>query len=144
MSGRTSLILSLISKIHAQSASFLKTELQVRGLPEMVSSHGNILFQLSINEKMSMRELSEAIHRDKSTVTALVNKLKEQGYVERIPSESDSRVVYVRLTEKGRAYTVETGAISSLLNEKCFAGFSEDDKNALYAFLARISENFAE
>ena len=144
MSGRTSLILSLISKIHAQSASFLKTELQTRGLPEMVSSHGNILFQLSINEKMSMRELSEAIHRDKSTVTALVNKLKEQGYVERIQSQSDSRVVYVHLTEKGRAYTVETGAISSLLNEKCFAGFSEDDKNALYAFLARISENFAE
>ena len=144
MSGRTSLILSLISKIHAQSASFLKTELQTRGLPEMVSSHGNILFQLSKNEKMSMRELSEAIHRDKSTVTALVNKLKEQGYVERIQSESDSRVVYVRLTEKGRAYTVETGAISSLLNEKCFAGFTEQDKTALYGFLSRISQNFAE
>ena len=91
-----------------------------------------------------MHELSEAIHRDKSTVTALVNKLKEQGYVERIQSESDSRVVYVRLTEKGKAYTVETGAISSALNEKCFAGFTESQKDALYEFLARISKNFAE
>ena len=144
MSGRTTQILSLISKIHAQSASFLKSELQVRGLPEMVSSHGNILFQLSKNDKMAMHELSEAIHRDKSTVTALVNKLKEQGYVERIQSESDSRVVYVRLTEKGKAYTVETGAISSALNEKCFAGFTESQKDALYEFLARISKNFAE
>lgn len=144
MSGRTTQILSLISKIHAQSASFLKSELQVRGLPEMVSSHGNILFQLSKNDKMAMHELSEAIHRDKSTVTALVNKLKEQGYVERIQSESDSRVVYVRLTEKGKTYTVETGAISSALNEKCFAGFTESQKDALYEFLARISKNFAE
>ena len=144
MSGRTTQILSLISKIHAQSASFLKSELQVRGLPEMVSSHGNILFQLSKNDKMAMHELSEAIHRDKSTVTALVNKLKEQGYVERIQSESDSRVVYVRLTEKGKAYTVETGAISSALNEKCFAGFTESQKDALYEFLARIPKNFAE
>ena len=143
MNGRTSLILSLISKIHAQSASFLKSELQTRGLPEMVSSHGNILFQLSKNEKMSMKELADAIHRDKSTVTALVSKLKEQGYVEKVSSDADSRVVFVRLTEKGKKYTVDTQAISSLLNEKCFAGFTEKDKDSLYGLLSRISTNFA-
>ena len=143
MKSRTSLILSLISKIHAQSASFLKLELQERGLPEMVSSHGNILFQLSRNEKMSMKELADAIHRDKSTVTALVSKLREQGYVEKVLSEADSRVVFVRLTEKGKKYTVDTQAISSLLNEKCLAGFTDQDKDALYEFLSRISTNFA-
>ncbi|MCR4713683.1 MAG: MarR family winged helix-turn-helix transcriptional regulator [Treponemataceae bacterium] len=143
MKSRTSLILSLISKIHAQSASFLKLELQERGLPEMVSSHGNILFQLSRNEKMSMKELADAIHRDKSTVTALVSKLREQGYVEKVLSEADSRVVFVRLTEKGKKYTVDTQAISSLLNEKCLAGFSDQDKDALYELLSRISTNFA-
>ncbi len=143
MKSRTSLILSLISKIHAQSASFLKLELQERGLPEMVSSHGNILFQLSRNEKMSMKELADAIHRDKSTVTALVSKLREQGYVEKVLSEADSRVVFVRLTEKGKKYTVDTQAISSLLNEKCLAGFTDQDKDALYELLSRISTNFA-
>jgi DNA-binding MarR family transcriptional regulator len=143
MKSRTSLILSLISKIHAQSASFLKSELQERGLPEMVSSHGNILFQLSRNEKMSMKELADAIHRDKSTVTALVSKLREQGYLEKVPSEADSRVVFVRLTEKGKKYNVDTQAISSLLNEKCLAGFTDQDKDALYELLSRISTNFA-
>ena len=142
MDNRTSQILSLISKIHAQSSSFLKQELQNRGLPEMVSSHGNILFQLSKNERMSMRELASAIHRDKSTVTALVNKLREQGYVERIQSEQDSRVFFVCLTEKGRRYTVETQAISSCLNKKCFEGMSEDDKNSLYSLLSCVSKNF--
>ncbi len=143
MNGKTSLILSLISKIHAQSASFLNSELQARGLPEMVSSHGNIVFQLSKNEKLSMKELADAIHRDKSTVTALVSKLQEQGYVEKVPSDEDSRVVFVRLTEQGKKYTVDTQAISSLLNEKCLAGFTEKDKDALYSLLSRISTNFA-
>ncbi len=110
----------------------------------MVSSHGNILFQLSRNEKMSMKELADAIHRDKSTVTALVSKLREQGYLEKVPSEADSRVVFVRLTEKGKKYNVDTQAISSLLNEKCLAGFTDQDKDALYGLLSRISSNFAE
>lgn len=110
----------------------------------MVSSHGNILFQLSKNERMSMRELASAIHRDKSTVTALVNKLREQGYVEKIQSQQDSRVVFVCLTEKGRKYTADTQAISSSLNEKCFQGISEEDKNTLYSLLACVSENFEE
>ncbi|MCR4938746.1 MAG: MarR family transcriptional regulator [Treponemataceae bacterium] len=144
MDNRTSHILSLISKIHAQSSAFLKQELQNRGFPEMVSSHGNILFQLSKNERMSMRELASAIHRDKSTVTALVNKLREQGYVEKIQSQQDSRVVFVCLTEEGRKYTVETQAISSLLNEKCFENFSEEDKNTLYSLLSSLSNNFEE
>ncbi len=109
----------------------------------MVSSHGNILFQLSRNEKMSMKELADAIHRDKSTVTALVSKLREQGYLEKVPSEADSRVVFVRLTEKGKKYNVDTQAISSLLNEKCLAGFTDQDKDALYELLSRISTNFA-
>lgn len=142
MKDGTSNVISLISKIHAQSAAFLKQELQNKGLPEMVSSHGNILFQLSKSDRMTMKQLAENIHRDKSTVTVLVNKLVELGYVEKETSREDSRVVYATLTEKGREYTVQTSEISVLLNETCFSGFSQSEKEEVYGLLCRISDNF--
>ena len=46
--------ISLLSNIHSITADFLTEKLKERGFPDFASSHGNILFQLSINEKMPM------------------------------------------------------------------------------------------
>lgn len=135
-------ISSLISKIHASSASFLKAELQARGLPDMVSSHGNILFQLSQAGSLTMKELSERIHRDKSTTTALVNKLEAAGFVVRAKDNADSRVTNISLTETGKNYNDTLSAISSALNERCCQGLSVDEQKTLFELLARISGNF--
>ena len=40
-----------------------------------------------------MSELAKQVHRTKSTVTALVEKLERNGYVLRIPDPEDSRGV---------------------------------------------------
>lgn len=135
-------ISSLISKIHADSASFLKAELQARGLPDMVSSHGNILFQLSQAGTLSMKELSERIHRDKSTTTALVNKLEAAGFVARAKDSADSRITHISLTETGKNYNDVLCAISATLNERCCQGLTEAEKQMLFNLLSRISENF--
>lgn len=136
-------ISSLISKIHADSASFLKTELHSRGLPDMVSSHGNILFQLSQTGTLSMKELSERIHRDKSTTTALVNKLEAAGFVARTKDSADSRITHISLTETGKNYNDALSAISTSLNERCCQGLSADEQKTLFSLLSRISENFS-
>ena len=136
-------ISSLISKIHADSASFLKSELQARGLPDMVSSHGNILFQLSQAGSLSMKELSERIHRDKSTTTALINKLEAAGFVTREKDSTDSRITNISLTETGRNYNDVLNAISSTLNERCCQGLSADEQKTLFILLSRISQNFS-
>ncbi len=136
-------ISSLISKIHSSSASFLKSELQARGLPDMVSSHGNILFQLSQAGSLSMKELSERIHRDKSTTTALINKLEAAGFVTREKDSTDSRITNISLTETGRNYNDVLNAISSTLNERCCQGLSADEQKTLFILLSRISQNFS-
>ena len=60
-----------------------------------------------------MSELAKQVHRTKSTVTALVEKLERNGYVLRIPDPEDSRGVLVRLTDKGRALEPAFEAISN-------------------------------
>lgn len=73
-------------------------ELELRGIVGLAPTHGDILVALFRNESLSMRDLSETIQRDKSTVTALVNKLIKLGYVEKYKGTEDSRVTFVKLT----------------------------------------------
>ncbi len=73
-------------------------ELELRGVEGLAPSHGDILVALFRNESLSMRDLSETIQRDKSTVTALVNKLVKLGYVEKYKGLVDSRITFVKLT----------------------------------------------
>ena len=135
-------ITSLISKIHSETSSYLKEEFKSMGMPEMVSSHGNILYQLSVHKKLTMKELANRIHRDKSTTTVLVRKLELAEYIKRETSKDDNRVFYITLTEKGEEYTKNTSRISERLITKCYEGFSENDKNTVLELLTRISQNF--
>ena len=83
--------ISLLSHIHSITADFLTEKMRERGYPDFASSHGNILFQLSVNERMTMGELSEKINRDKSTTTVLVRKLEKDGFISGAPDPADKR-----------------------------------------------------
>lgn len=71
------------------------------------------LFNLSITQlhylhvikertNVTITELAEIFGVQKSTVTVTVNKLLQWGFIEKLTSKDDLRVVYVSLTEKGK------------------------------------------
>lgn len=55
------------------------------------------------DRRPTMNELAQLLSLDKSSVTGLVDRAESRGLVVRIPSESDRRVVWVSLTDIGRA-----------------------------------------
>lgn len=141
MKHSTSSVLSLISKIHSQSQDFLQKKMRESGLPEMVSSHGFILYKLSQTERMTLGELTAEINRDKSTTTALVKKLEELGLVQTRRCPLDSRKKYISLTENGKEYDKTTKTLSTELIETAYKGFSEDEKESLLQLLEKLSGN---
>ncbi|MBP2626593.1 MAG: transcriptional regulator, MarR family [Firmicutes bacterium] len=50
----------------------------------------------------TITELAEKIGVQKSTVTVALNKLLQREYIEKIPSETDLRVIHVSLSMKGK------------------------------------------
>lgn len=46
-------------------------------------------------------ELAEAFCVHKSAITAIVTRLAEKGYIDRIRDQKDRRIVYLSLTEEG-------------------------------------------
>jgi MarR family transcriptional regulator, organic hydroperoxide resistance regulator len=51
---------------------------------------------------LSLSELSERIRAQNSTVTGIIDRMEREGLVTRERSKEDRRVVYIRLTAKGR------------------------------------------
>ncbi|WPC43038.1 MarR family winged helix-turn-helix transcriptional regulator [Clostridium sp. JS66] len=135
-------IISLISKIRDSANKFITNEMDSWGVKGLVPSHGDILFALLKSEKLTMKELSEKIQKDKSTVTVLVNKLIQQGYVEKTRDIDDNRVVFVTLTEKGKGLKTMFDSISKDLLSTVYKDISENEKEDLINTLIKIKNNF--
>lgn len=64
---------------------------------------GRVLSLLRENPQVTQRELQEGLDMRQQSVSELLAKLEEKGYVERGRSNEDARVTTVTLTEAGRA-----------------------------------------
>ena len=135
--------ISLLSNIHSITADFLTEKMKERGYPDFASSHGNILFQLSVNKKMTMGELTEKINRDKSTTTVLVRKLEAEGFITGEPDPTDKRSRIIYLTEKGKQFNKTARELSKELLETFYKGFSEKEKEDFFQTLLKIKSNFS-
>lgn len=133
--------LSLISKIREKANRFIIRELENHGVIGIVPSHGDILVALFKGEKHTMKELAEKIHRTKPTVTVLVDKLVEYGYVEKEKSNKDNRVTYIKLTEMGFELKPIFDDISQKLNFMIYGDFTDKEAEIFESILYNINQN---
>jgi len=88
-----------------------------------------------------MREISLQINRDKSTVTALVNKLFKLGYIEKQKHLLDSRSTVIVLTSKGLALRPIFDEISENLLERVYRGIGQKERVEVVSVLEKINSN---
>ena len=68
---------------------------------------GKILLILNKKEGISTKELSEILNIKVTSLNETLNKLQEQEYIEKRPSNIDKRVLLIYLTPKGREFKCE-------------------------------------
>lgn len=134
--------ISFLSHIHTLTADFLTEKLKQQGFKDFASSHGNIMYQLNLNNKMTMSELSKKINRNKSTTTVLVRKLEREGFVVIHNDDNDKRNKFILLSKKGKEYNNATTQISQQLLSTFYNGFTEQEKITFINYLERIEKNF--
>ncbi len=135
-------IISLISRVRDNANKYIISEMNRWGIKGLAPSHGDIIFSLLTCETLTMKELAKKIDRDKSTVTALVDKLIKLGYVKKSRDEEDNRIVYVTLTESGKDLKPMFDSISHDLIEKIYKGIPQKEKESLILTLKKIKKNF--
>lgn len=134
--------IALMSRIREKANKFIVRELANHGVEGIVPSHGEIMLHIFGDREYTMQEMARKIHRTKPTVTVLVDKLVNYGYVTKEKSPTDSRATIIRLTAKGRALGPIFRDISAKLNVVAYGGLSEEEAVALEKTLCSVSENF--
>ncbi|OEH91361.1 hypothetical protein BFG57_05715 [Bacillus solimangrovi] len=134
--------ISLISRIREHANKFIVSELEKRGITGMAPSHGDILMVLYQHEQATMKQLAESIKRTKPTVTVLVNKLVDLGFVQKQKGSIDGRMTYITLTEEGENLRSVFFEISDQLNDVVYDGLSIEEQEQLHHMLERILDLF--
>lgn len=134
--------ISLISKIREKADRFLVKELDELGIKNVAPSHGDILSVLFTCKEATMTELAHAIHKDRSTVTALVNKLIGYGYIASRKDPNDNRSSIIYLTEKGEGLEENFKQISNKLYMTEYEGITDEEKLIFRNILQKIYKNF--
>jgi len=137
-------IIATISSINNSADKLIIEELKKHNLDGLAPSHGNILNVLYQNEEgVPMNKITQSINKDKSTVTALVNKLLKMELIEKIKCKEDSRSTIIKLSQKGLdTKPIVINVISSKLLDTTYKGFTKEEKELLCTLLEKIKKNF--
>ncbi len=102
---------------------------------------GRVLAMLKMQPEISTKDLSYLLGIRQQSLNELLNKLEKAGYVVRVPSESDRRVMMVKLTEKGEAQEradTDFSGIFDCLDQEEQAAFGDYLDRVIAALEARL------
>jgi DNA-binding MarR family transcriptional regulator len=136
-SAQTPGIAFLLSQLGGQSSRAWTTRLAQIGLePREV-----MLFRfVALAEGRSQREVAAAIGLPASRIVGLVDRLEEQGWIERRQSASDRRTHALHVTAAGRIVLDQIRVASAEHEAELTAGLDRPERAALHAVLARMAE----
>jgi MarR family transcriptional regulator, organic hydroperoxide resistance regulator len=143
MSKHKNRVISLIGSIQNYYREYLREELETKGGKGLLPAHGSILACLyRSGGSVQVLEIARLLGRSKSSISELVDRLEEFGYIEKVPNDDDKRGVTVTLTRKGRDFKKHFEEISQRLLETAYQDFTAEEIDQLSELLFKMSENF--
>ncbi len=130
----------LIAKIHQITNRIFKQMLKEYGIKELNPGQGRILFALWQNDNISIRELSLKTQLTKSTLTTMLDRLENAGFLNRKKGK-DRRIVKVKLSEKSKNLQKKYGDISKKMTEVFYGMLTEEEIDEFEDYLRRILDN---
>ena len=98
-----------------------------------------VLLVLWEQDGVSVTEIGERLMLDNGTLSPLLKKMEQAGYVARRRSRRDDRVVEITLTDAGRALQEQAKDIPARV--ACCVTLSPEKAQQLYALLYELLEN---
>lgn len=113
------------------------------GDQDVTFSQGKVLWYLHKREKedVTLRDIEKFFDCSHATVSGIVSRLEEKGYVVLETSESDRRAKNVRITEKEKASFRCMRSRQQETEEWLLREFSDEEKKLLTEYLQRVYAN---
>lgn len=127
-----------ISEISREMRSLFDSRFKAHGVS---NARWIVLWALQeIGEPASQKRLANLVGIESPTMVRMLDRLEEDGFVRRIPSEQDRRVKLVELCDKSAPILEEMYATCSELEDELFSEISEEDLVYTHTVLLRIRD----
>lgn len=130
-----------ISQIKQLSNRIFEKLLKDNDIEEFNGPQGRILFVLWQKDNLSISELGEKTSLAKTTLTSMLDRMAEQGHIQRNPDSKDRRQIRITLTEKAKSLKNSYDAVTSQMNELFYKGFSDEEITRFDNMLAKVLNN---
>jgi DNA-binding MarR family transcriptional regulator len=123
---------------HALVARLLEADLMARS--NLPLAEFDVLFQIAMTDgqRLRMNELADRVLLSRAGITRLVDRLVEDGLVERVKCASDARGAFAALTDHGRARLEEARPGHLAAVKRYFLGsFSRAELEVLAELMGR-------
>lgn len=115
------------------------------GFQELELSDGQpkVLYILRVNEGCVQKDLATMCDVKPSSMTILLDGLEEKGLVERVKTivPSGKRAFQIFLTPRGREIADKVFDLMEDIEDECFVGISDEERQQLFNLLRRVREN---
>ncbi len=125
----------LMNRLVAQMNQDLAKKLRKRGF---TFQNWRVLAVLAAHDGANLTELADATVIPQPSVSRLVASLSRRGFVERQNGKTDSRIVHLHLTPKGRASYDKMLVVAVAEYRLAMKGFSAKEHENLHGALLRM------
>lgn len=132
----------LISKIKQISGRIFDKKLKSYDINDLNTAQGRIIFSLMQNDNIPISELARQTALGKTTLTTMLDRLEQSGYIITKADETDKRKTLVALSEKSKAIEARHKAVSQEMTALFYEGITEEQidefENTLRHILANL------
>ncbi|MGM9954088.1 MAG: MarR family winged helix-turn-helix transcriptional regulator [Intestinibaculum porci] len=108
------------------------------------SGQRRVLLKLQKHGEMTQRELQERLEIKSGSLSELLKKMEREELIEKRRSDSDGRVIYVRLTQKGSIYALQAIQEMDQFTERLFEVLDDQERNEFLRILEKLNVHFDE
>ena len=102
-------------------------------------THVLTLGYIKRNKNARPSDISKELGLTPPTVTHLVEKLVQKKLVERVLDDSDRRIIYLVITEKGKEVLKRANVEGQKLRRELFLKLNEEEREQLLALYAKLN-----
>ncbi len=115
-----------------------ETELKKSQFSDLSIKEMHTIEAISVGENKTTGEVAKELSVTVGTLTVAVNNLVKKGYVDRVRSDSDRRIVRLKLTDRGRLFYRSHQHFHKKMVEAALEDMAVEEKEALVSGLQSL------
>jgi MarR family transcriptional regulator, organic hydroperoxide resistance regulator len=134
----------LISKIKQISERIFDKKLKNIGINDLNNAQGRIIFSLWQTDNITITELARRTALGKTTLTSMLDRLEQVGYIISNADKTDKRTQCISLTNKSKSLENLYSQVSKDMTLLFYRGLSEKQIDEFEEALKKILANLVE